>query len=236
MHALTAVLALAALAYATGVTQLWTRAGRFKGVTIRQAACFGSGILVVVVALQSPIDHGAGRLLAMHMVQHDLLMLAAAPLIVLRRPFEVLVWALPRNWRNTALLVPRVLADPLSAWSLAVAALWLWHLPGPLQAALSSPWMHAAQHASLLTAAVVFWWSLIADERRSLTSLLSLFTTMTHTAALGALMTFARQPWYPEVDLADQQLAGLVLWVPAGLAYPIAALSLSRRWFPHPAA
>jgi putative membrane protein len=71
-------------------------------------------------------------------------------------------------------------------------------------------------------------------------SIVYLFTTAVHTAVLGALMTFARTPWYPSyasgasawglTPLGDQQLAGLIMWIPASFAYLIAALIILRRW------
>jgi cytochrome c oxidase assembly factor CtaG len=116
-------------------------------------------------------------------------------------------------------------------------ALWAWHVPALFDAALRSPAMHILQHASFLASALLFWWAALggapAPARRGVAMVL-LFTTMLHTGALGALLALAPAPWYPHyVDsaaagldpLEDQQLGGLVMWVPGGLAYLAAGLA-----------
>ena len=230
MHALTAtLLVLAGALYAAGLRRLWRRAGRGRGVGFTAAALFYSGCGVAAVALLGPLHHAAQRLLWAHMVQHELLMVLAAPLLVLGRPLETWTWGLPSNWRKNIHL-PAVLGDPMTAWALHAMAIWIWHVPRLFEAALADPWLHVAQHASFFGTALLFWWSLLAPSHRNLAGMLSLFTTMLHTGALGALMALARASWYPGFALEDQQLAGLVMWVPAGLAYPLAALFLGTQW------
>jgi cytochrome c2 len=90
-------------------------------------------------------------------------------------------------------------------------------------AAAASEGLHFVQHASFFLTATLFWWTVLRREARALAGLAALFTTMLHTGALGALMALAKTPWYAGYALEDQQLAGLVMWVPAGLAYPLAA-------------
>ena len=230
MHALTlALLALAGGGYALGLARLWRRAGPGRGVGFAQAALFCAGLAVVGGAVLGPLHHAAERLLWAHMVQHELLMVLAAPMIVLGRPLEAWTWALAPRLRKYA-RVPKILADPLAAWLLHAAAIWGWHVPGAFAAALAQPWLHLAQHASFFGTALVFWWSLLAPSQRNFAGMASLFTTMLHTGALGALMSLSRGPWYPGFALEDQQLAGLVMWVPAGLAYPLAALHVGSQW------
>jgi putative membrane protein len=231
VHALTiAFVVLAGTLYVCGLRRLWGRAGAGRAVTFSQAALFGTGLLVLGIALLGPLHHYAERLLWVHMVQHEVLMVLAAPLIMLGRPIATWTWALPAPWRGWA-RVPRVLGDAGIAWALHAAAIWLWHVPAFFLAAVSHPWLHVAQHASFFVTAVLFWWSL-----RDLRGMLSLFTTMLHTGALGALMALSRVSWYPGYALEDQQLAGLVMWVPAGLAYPLAALFLGSQWLRRSAA
>jgi cytochrome c oxidase assembly factor CtaG len=175
------------------------------------------------------LHEAAEQRLWAHMVQHELLMVVAAPMIVLGRPVETWIWGLPPGWRR-GIHVPGVFSDPVAAWAAHAAAIWVWHVPGFFEAALADPWLHLAQHASFFGTALVFWWSLLAPSHRHLAGMASLFTTMLHTGALGALMALSRGAWYPGFALEDQQLAGLVMWVPAGLAYPIAALFLGSQW------
>jgi putative membrane protein len=118
----------------------------------------------------------------------------------------------------------------------------VWHIPLLFDAALSSDVVHAMQHLSFLGSALLFWWVVIFPERRAAlgVSVVYLFTTAVHTGGLGALMAFARAPWYPLYSdragmwgltaLGDQQLAGLIMWIPASLAYLVAALLIVRRW------
>ena len=98
----------------------------------------------------------------------------------------------------------------------------------PFVAATANEALHFAQHASFLASALLFWWMVFA--RRDVGALMALFGTMLYTGALGALMTFSKTAWYAGYALADQTLAGLVMWIPAGLAYPAAALYLATRW------
>jgi putative membrane protein len=228
MHALTvALIAAASLWYAAGVRRLWRRAGRGRGVARAHVAAFGGGIALLALAVVSPLHEAAERLLWVHMIQHELLMVVAAPLLVLGRPLQAFAHVVP-------LRLPRLLSDPLLAWTAHAAAVWLWHLPLAFDAALQSEAWHFAQHASFLASALLFWWTIVA--RADLAALVSLFGTMVYTGALGALLAFARAPWYAGFALDDQQLAGLIMWVPAGLAYPAAALFIASRWLRRSAA
>lgn len=229
MHALILALLLAAAAwYGLGLSRLWRRAGAGRGVTRSNAACFASGWLITAAALLSPLHHLAEERLWAHMVQHELLMVVAAPLLVLARPLEAWAWAWRAGGRALA-AVARRLEGPLLAWGAHAAAVLLWHVPGAFEAAMRDPWMHAAQHASFFLTALMLWRAALARTGTVLGAVSSLFTTMLYTGALGALMTFSRSAWYGGYALDDQQLAGLVMWVPAGLAYPAAALWILWR-------
>jgi putative membrane protein len=184
------------------------------------------------------------------MVQHELLMAAAAPFLVLGRPLEAWTWALAPRWRSALGSLAKApglratwsaITAPLGAWTLHAIALWIWHVPALFEAALASEAVHVAQHACFLGTALLFWWSVLERGRSEsgAASLASLFTTMGHTGALGALLTFAASPWYPTylasgafglTPLEDQQLGGLIMWAPASLAYLAAALFIASRW------
>jgi putative membrane protein len=223
VHALSAALLGAALFfYAWGLWRLWRKAGAGRGIRPVHVACFAAGWLVAAVALLSGLHHYARQLVWAHMVQHELLMVVAAPLLVLGKPVEA--WS-----RVVPLRLPRRLSDPALAWTLHALAVWLWHAPFLFDAAVRSEWLHAAQHASFFLPAALFWWTVLAPAARPLPAVLALLTTMIHTGLLGALMTFSPAPWYAGYGLEDQQLAGLVMWVPAGIAYPLAALYLVSR-------
>ncbi len=244
------LLAAAAALYACGVARVWRRAGAGRGIGPHHVACFTGGWVALVLALLSPIDTLSQRHFWAHMVQHELLMVVAAPLVVLGRPLEAWTWALPRQWRGISGIVGAgrrlgrlgaPLAEPLPAWALHAVALWAWHAPPLFERALVHDGWHVAQHATFLATALLFWRSVLEPGlRRSGAPLASVFTTMLHTGALGALLTFSPTPWYPGHAaaaaaaggdaLADQQLGGLVMWVPAGLAYLAAALAIAASW------
>jgi putative membrane protein len=226
MHALTALLlAVALVLYVTGVTRLWRKAGAARGVSLRNAACFAAGWFTLAFALLSPLHHLAEERLWAHMVQHELLMVVAAPLFVLARPLEAWAWA-SRHAAEPFLALRQTFRNAWLAWSVHAAAVLLWHIPAVFGAAVHDPVLHFAQHASFFGSALVFWWSILAPGAQALPGIASAFTTMLYTGALGALMALSRTPWYAGYALEDQQLAGLVMWVPAGLAYPAAAAVL----------
>jgi len=243
-------LLLSAALYGRGAIEL---ARRGHGVANRRlhVASFAAGWLVVAVALLSPLHEISEQLFSAHMVQHELLMALAAPLLVLGRPMAVMLWGLPRPTRlhiAGAVRHPivrglwRTISRPFDAWLIHGLAIWLWHLPPLFDATLRSESIHAIQHASFVGSALLFWWSVIHGQRRAARgmSILYLFTTAVHTGVLGALMTFSRTPWYPAyadraaawglTPMADQQLAGLIMWIPASVVYLIAALIIMRHW------
>jgi putative membrane protein len=246
---LVAVLLAASLSlYALGLFRLWRRAGTGRGITRAQAARFLAGWIALFAALLTPIDTWGERLFSVHMVQHELLMVVAAPLLVLGRPLEAWAWGLPATWRWPLARVGRVrwlarvwamLTEPLGAWTAHALALWAWHVPRFFEAALENEGVHIAQHSCFLVSALFFWWAVFGRgvRRPDGASMALLFSTMMHTSALGALLTFAPSAWYPHYIGAaglsvveDQQLGGLVMWVPGSVAYLIAGLAVVAGW------
>lgn len=248
-------LAASLAAYVIGITRLWRHAGRRRGIGAPRAATFGIGWATLALALLSPLDQLGTLLFSAHMLQHELLMVVAAPLMVLGRPLAVWVWALPPPARrrvgalfhHPAWRRPwHLLTAPLSAWLVHAAAVWLWHVPAWFDAALHNDALHTLQHLSFLFSALLFWWTVLGSLRRDAAgvALASVFTTMLHTGALGALLALASFPWYPEYlagsaalgwdPLEDQQLGGLVMWLPASVAYLAAGLALAAGWLDAP--
>ncbi|HEV7923033.1 MAG TPA: cytochrome c oxidase assembly protein [Thermoanaerobaculia bacterium] len=242
-----ALLVISTVLYAVGVARLWRSAGARHGITGWQAASYGAAVASLVVALISPVDTLGGILFSAHMVQHELLMLVAAPLLVLGRPFVAFVWAVPalaamaRNRPLTAAW--RRLTSPLAATVLHGLALWTWHLPSLYQATLASDAVHAAQHASFLLTAALFWWSLLHGRAGRIgygIAVVYVFFTTIHSGALGALLTFSPNLWYPIYGpttakwgldaLEDQQLAGLIMWIPAGVILVVLGVAMFLGW------
>jgi cytochrome c oxidase assembly factor CtaG len=227
---------------------------RLKRRSIRtwEALCFAGGWLALFVALVSPVHAWGQVLFSAHMSQHEILMLVAAPLLVLGRPLIAFLWALPLSWSrslgNLSKIIWinrlwRALTIPLVAWLIHAIALWVWHIPALFDATLHSEAIHTVQHLSFLLSALLFWWALIHGRHGAMgygAAVLYVFTTSVHSGALGALITIAGSVWYPSyapltaswglTPLEDQQLGGLIMWIPAGLVYVIAGLALFAGW------
>jgi len=236
--------------YAVGVRHLWQRAGAWRGIRNVHLVRFVLGWLVLAGALLSPIDAFADRSFALHMLQHELIMLVAAPLFVLARPLEAFAWSLAPGMRRRvadATHLPwakrgsRALTRQSSAWCLHAGALWIWHVPALFIAAVANPALHVLQHACFFGSALLFWWSVLRFRAalQSTGAMASVLTTMLHTSALGALLTLAAHPMYVAAGqatilgltaLEDQQLGGLIMWVPGSLAYLVAALVIAAGW------
>ena len=242
-------LAASAALYARGVHALWTRAGRGRGASVGGVVAFAGGWLALAIALLSPLHPLGGVLFSAHMAQHELLMVVAAPLLVAGRPMVPTLWALPRPWRASLGAAARArpvaaawrwLRAPLHAWWVHVGALLLWHLPALYQATLRHEGVHAAQHVSFLGSALLFWWALLhAGAPRRGAAVAYLFAAMLATSVLGALLTVSTRLWYPAyaattapwglMPLQDQELGGIIMWIPGGLSYLLAALWLLGR-------
>ncbi len=247
-----APLGLSLALYVTGLARLWRRAGRDRGVRVWQVGCFLAGWALLVAALVAPLHWLGERLFVAHMIEHELLMAVAAPLLAVARPVGSMLWALPQDWRRrlgsmsqtTALsaLWSR-LTDPLTATILHGVAIWVWHVPALYSAALTSDRIHWLQHVSFFVTALFFWWALLRGPQRERgygAAVMYLFATSLHTGFLGILIALSRHLLYPLqsgtaaewglTPLEDQQLAGLVMWVPAGLIYAGAALAFAGAW------
>lgn len=242
------LVAVAALV-AIGWRRLMARSGQGAGSLRRRARLFAAGMLVLTAALVSPLHEAGERSFAAHMVEHELLMLLAAPLLVLAEPLAIMLWAFPPRWRRKIGAVaasPRValpwrgLTGPVTATLVQAATLWLWHAPALFDQALASESWHVAQHLCFLVAALLFWTAMLHRRTAAGLAALCLVATSIVSGALGALMAFATSPWYAgyaALGLApfgltpaeDQQLAGLLMWVPGGLVHAGAALMLMRR-------
>ncbi len=239
-----APLAITAFLYALG-------SGRERASTRRQKICFWCGWAMLALALVSPLHPLGEVLFSAHMVQHEILMLVAAPLLVLSRPLVTFLWGMPFDWRrglgrwSKEAYVRRswsFLTDPFTAWWIHAAAIWIWHAPFLFELTLGSELAHTAQHLSFFLSALLFWWALFYAHGRMAygAAVFYVFTTAVHTSILGALLTFAPHIWYRAygttteawglTPLQDQQIGGLVMWVPAGLVYLTAGLWLFAAW------
>jgi putative membrane protein len=245
-------LLLAAWPYARGLRVLWSRGGRGRVVTRWRAYCFAGSLLALFVALVSPADAAGEALFSAHMIQHLLLMMVAAPLMSLGEPLLVTLWALPAPWRRSVgrrwrrarrvRALWALVSLPAVAWALHVSTLWAWHVPTLYEGALRDERIHVLEHTMFLATSLLFWWLLTRRHGRRMhvgTALAFLFGAALQGTLLGAMLTFARRPWYPShygstaawglTPLEDQQLAGLLMWIPAGVVYLIPLVPLLIR-------
>ena len=236
--------------YGLGITRMWRRAGRGRGVSPARTLSFAAGITALVAALVSPLDALGGTLLSAHMAQHGLLAGVAPPLLLLSRPAGALAWGLipppqvkplaSSVWRSLR-ATTRIFAAPALATLLHGIVLWIWHAPMLFGAAVAYDWVHALQHLSFFVTAIFFWHSLLDADgaQRAGIATLAAFLTFMHTGLLGGLITMAPAPLYPSyfgrtdlwglTALEDQQLAGLLMWVPLGVPYAVVGLCLAWR-------
>lgn len=239
-------LGLALGLYAVGWWRLQRRSRGKNAVEVWRALCYGCGNLLIGIALLSPIATFAGLLLIMHMIQHVLL-ISAAPLILLGKPLLPTLWALPLDLRRGLgrLFVPdhplhrpfRALTNPAVGVTIYVLTLFVWHVPRLYDVAQGYTVVHYLQHVTLIGSAMLFWWSIInpTGGRRRLnygSAIFYLVPPMLEPHVLGMVLTFAGRPLYLTYQqvprlwglsvLLDQQIAGAIMWVAGEIPHLVA--------------
>lgn len=240
--------------YALGLRSLWQRAGIGSGISRRQATMCVTGLIVLFIALVSPLDFLSEELFSAHMVQHLLLMLVAAPLFVAGRFTLAVAWALPPRWTSRIWNEWKwkhawnFLLLPMSVFLFHNAAIWIWHMPKLYEASIRDEWLHFLEHLSFFMTAFLFW-QVFADVTANIRmgrsakfgiGIFLIFGTMLVSGFLGVLIIFSPYVWYAShihetalyglTALEDQQLAGAIMWVPAGVVYLAAFLGVMGRW------
>ena len=241
-------LVVAAAAFALGRARLRADSDA-RVATGGRALAFYAGLVVVAAALMSPLHAVADTLLSAHMLQHIALMLVAAPLLVVARPWTALARALPDRIRIPATrssivgIGRRATQSGIAVWSLGTAVVWTWHLPAPYESALGNEVLHGFEHASFVAVSILFWEAVLRPDLSGPgygAAIALSFATGLQSGALGALLAFATEPLYPThaaratvwglAPLADQQLAGVIMWVPMGGVYAAVMAALFLRW------
>lgn len=244
--------------YLRGVRNLWSTAGHGKVISGKQRIAWYGAMVSLVVALFSPIDALGGALFSVHMVQHLILFVVTPWLLAYARPGLGMWWGLPPRWRKRAgsgigtTPIVRHLhnasRNPMLIVIVFTAVLWLWHTPALYNAALRSDFIHALEHFTFMAGAYLLWSWLISVQsgqggptaNRQGLAILIVFATVIQSGLLGAILTFSRNPLYEMhagytemwgmTLLEDQQLAGILMWVPMGLTFTLVALLLFRSW------
>lgn len=240
-------MALFSALYLGGLLSLRRR--KHAGVSMRPLTLSSAalGAIALFLALIWPFDAFSEFSFAVHMAQHMLLIVVAGPLLALGRigipinaaiaaasPAAAAALSLPRKWL-------RLLLMPSVAFILHGAVIWIWHIPQLFELALRVRWIHILEHLSFLAAGYWYWTVLIrhSENEGYGSAALSVLSTLMHTGLLGALFTFASRPMYAtyieaqgsvEMALQDQQLAGLLMWIPMGACYLIGGLAFAAAW------
>ena len=211
---------------------------------------FVGGWVVLMLSLVSPLHQGGEQSFALHMIEHELIMLVATLLLAASHAGGVLAWGLPSplrralggSWKAPLAILWKRLTEPVTATIVQAVVMWLWHAPLLFDRALESNGWHAAQHLSFVAASLFFWVAMLNPRRGGyLLSAACLFVTTLVEGALGALMALSQSPWYSDyaaMELSgiglepttDQQLAGLIMWIPGGVLHGAAALLLLYHW------
>ena len=242
------VLSIFAILYIHG----WRRLRKIGGeAKLSQLVFYAIALIAIGAALLSPLDDLASYLLIAHMLQHELLIMLAPPLILLANPVPVLLWGLGESPRlQAAHLLARhsairrvrdILGSMPVAWSLYVINLWAWHYPALYDAALRVPWIHDLEHVLFFLTALVFWWPVIQPASRLAPiqhglRILYLFFAATQDTILAGLIALSREVLYPHYQTAlrlwnmtpqeDQIGGGIVMFVVGSTTYAIAILIL----------
>ena len=186
----------------------------------------GCSLIILAIAFVSPVCALATALFSVRVAHHVLVIAFAAPLLALATPN----WALPKR-------------VPLTALVLAQAGfVWIWHAPAPYAWALSGNVAYWLMEISLGLSALWLWQAILRADHNPGAALAALLGTIIQMGLLGALLTFARNPLFDAhagvtlpfglTQIEDQQLAGLLMWIPAALPYMIAAAVILFRFLP----
>ena len=191
--------------------------------------CFYAGWTIGALAVVSPLCPLSVSLFSARVAQHMLLASIVAPLVALGRPGALLAAGIARlTGRPAGTTGARLKSQPLTAAAVFAIALWVWHAPGPYTATFESDAVYWLMHLTLFGAALWLWSALLDTPGERLGSFVaaSALTTV-QMGLLGAIITFAARPLYPPHEfttfawgltpLEDQQLGGVVMWVPAGI-------------------
>jgi len=229
------ILAVAAALYLCGLARMLSGPARRWPVSKWRVVSFASALAVIGLALLSPIDAFAEELFSVHMAQHLLLVLVAAPLIAVSNAHLVYLWLLPlhaRRWLGRTIVgIPGVKYAAhanVTAWVVCAAfvgSLWFWHAPATYNWALANKWGHASEHFILLVTSTAFWRVVVTTgERRLSPGMMILMVSLVgiQGSFLAALITFAPRPLYAAYaanSIDDQALGGVLMCIPASFLY-----------------
>ena len=216
-----------------------------------RSVCWLLGLGAIVLALQSPIEAYDTTLFSVHMVQHILLTLVAAPLLALGAPITLILRVVrPETRRRIVLPIlhswpVKAITFPVVTWLLFAFAMWGTHFSPVFERSLEEPAVHQVEHLVYLVTASLFWWPAIGLDpspwrMREPVRILYTFLQMPQNSFLGLAIISATAPlyshyatlvrgWGPSV-MDDQQMAGAVMWIVGDLVFLAAILGIVVSW------
>lgn len=230
--------------------------GRLQAGALWRPVVYVSGLIILGIALMSPIDVLASQLFTMHMVQHVLLVMLVPPLLLVANPLPFSLWALPARLRLRAgALLSRqssfrkYLTKATGAgivWMVFVIVYWGWHDPRAYDLALRNAFVHDIEHITFFVVSVLFWWhALGAGPRihRPMSQVMRfayLLSAIPISMVAGVAISFANEPIYEFYEamprlwglsvMDDQRIAGVIMWVVGSMMFMAAALIIAARW------
>jgi putative copper resistance protein D len=220
-------------------------------VPTRRVVYFLLGMAALVLAIMSPIASYDTDLFALHMVQHLLIIMVAAPLLLLGAPITLILRVSSPRFRKGVVLpllhsrVVRGLAFPVVAWGLLAAVMWISHFSSLFDAALEHTWLHYLEHALYMVAALLFWWPVTAADPAPWRlghpiRLLYVFLQMPQNSFLAVAIYSSNNVIFPHYEtlartwgpspLTDQHYAGLIMWLGGDALFLIALACLAFGW------
>ena len=216
-------------------------------------ACFYIGLSLLFIALVSPLDYLSSQLFLAHMTQHMILIFFAVPALQIGAPLIPILRGTPKSFRKNVLTpvitslsiryLLRLIFKPLIAWPFFIGSLAIWHFPFAFEAAIESDLIHFFEHFVFVAGAYAWWWNIIDPFplRSNLSKLAKVpyvFITIVPGFVLGSFLTFAPAAWYETYNattlaygvsaLEDQQIGGLIMWIPGSFVIATALLLALR--------
>ncbi len=249
------ILGLSALAFYCFIAGVMRRAKGGREVGPWRQLAFPAGLLLVVAALQSPLDAMADHAFWAHQIQHMLLRVSGPLLMLAAAPQGVIVAGMPRPLRKW-LIAPivrsgplrtfgRWISAPIPATLIFIASLYVWEIPALHDAALLNDALHYVMHVTMLLAGILFFW-VIFDRRDPPAAaahgarMLMLAAAGLTQIAIGALTTLKQAIYYPAYDvvgrlwdiapLVDETTGGFLMWAPTCMMYLLAVFVVVYRW------